>query len=161
MQRDQTGGNKIRQACAKYTKMLRICTRQQHVPETHTERRWKSFQMKLLCWARCGRSGASSHFPVVCHLVSALLHPPASDPGIDLSTPSWRMPQFLKCFSRREEREERRLPEALWAQTLSLWKKSFFIADVIKTWRTAGMCKPCAETGVPFIFQFVACYWLR
>ncbi len=40
---------------------------------------------------------------ILCLLVSSLLRSPACDLEIDLSAPSLRISQFLKCISRREE----------------------------------------------------------
>ena len=48
------------------------------------------------------RDWGSSHFSVLCLIVSSL--PPAYDPEIDLSAPSRRTSQFIKCISRSYSR---------------------------------------------------------
>lgn len=71
-------------------------------------------EVTVTAWASWG----FSHFSMLCLLISSLLRPPTCDLQIDLSVPTWRMSQFLKCILRREE--------ACWrsteAQVYPLWK---------------------------------------
>lgn len=48
-----------------------------------------------------------SNFSILCRHVSSALCPPAFDSEIDFSAHLWRMSQFLKYISTRDEQEER------------------------------------------------------
>lgn len=62
-----------------------------------------------------------------CVSSSPLFHPPSCDLQIDVSAPSWKVFQFLKCISRREEAS----PEELWARMHSclLFLRNIFRPD--------------------------------
>lgn len=80
-------------------------------------------------------------------------------PGIDLSVPSWRISQSLKCIWSRKEREVNTVPEVQWAKMhrCILCRGHFRATNTKEEWHTAGMSRVYVQqqdlTNAPFIFH--------
>lgn len=85
--------------------------------------------------------------------------PHACDLGIDLSVPSWRMSQSLKCIWSRKEREVKTVPEVQWAKMhrCILCRSHFRARNTKEEWHTAGTYRVYVQqqdlTNAPFIFH--------